>query len=79
MNRPRVRSKIRAICPCCNSPYRWLYPTRTILGIRLRCAECCRNTYGVQPGYTTDARRVVKQGEAHKVCIYPGGKMKENA
>ncbi len=63
---PRFRSKHRGVCYCCGNGLLVgsginklpLYPVGTIVGVKLCCAECCRNTYNVRPGFTLDGCRM---------------------
>lgn len=47
------RLPARGECYCCSSTAR-LYAVGTIVGVRHCCARCCRETYGLRPGFTYD-------------------------
>lgn len=38
-----------------------LYPVGTDVGVKMCCAECCRKTFNVRPGFTCDGIRMSEQ------------------
>lgn len=61
-NQSRFRSKHKGVCWCCANGLLVgsginglpLYPVGTDGGVKLCCAECCKRTFDVRPGFTRD-------------------------